>query len=146
MCAFLQIWRWVLLPILVGNDLPRHDLPYSKGFMKFGCQEPSKKCLTFETLVRQRGVWPVRKGPPLWNFGIFDKLYFFQRNEINLRGKKCTALFHTHNWEKSSFFNAFVRVFAQIYANTTQGEHNVPYPGPYRVNFNDVPLLSKDGP
>ena len=36
--------------------LPRHDLPYSKGFMKFGCQEPSKKCLTFETFVRQRGV------------------------------------------------------------------------------------------
>ena len=33
----------VRVPILVGNDLPRHDLPYSKGFMKFGCQEPSKK-------------------------------------------------------------------------------------------------------
>ena len=24
--------------------------------------------------------------------------------------------------------------------------HNVPYPGPNRVNFNDVPLVSKDGP
>ena len=46
---------------------------------------------------------------------------FFQRNEITLWGKKCTALFHTHNWEKSSFFNALVRVFAQIYANTWQG-------------------------
>ena len=64
----------------------------------------------------------------------------------NLQGKKCTALFHTHNWEKSSFFNALVRVFAQIYANTWQGGHNVPYPGPNRVNFNDVPLVSKDGP
>ena len=25
----------VRVPILVENDLPRHDLPYSKGFMKF---------------------------------------------------------------------------------------------------------------
>ena len=38
------------------NDLLSNDLPYSKGFMKFGCPEPSKKCLTFETFVRQRGV------------------------------------------------------------------------------------------
>ena len=36
----------VRVPILFGNDLPRNDLTYSKGFMKFGCQEPSKKCLT----------------------------------------------------------------------------------------------------
>ena len=42
--------------LLFGNDFPRHDLPYSKGFMKFGCQEPSKKSLTFETFVRQRAV------------------------------------------------------------------------------------------
>ena len=27
---------------------------------------------------------------------------FFQGNEITLRGKKCTALFQTHNWEKSN--------------------------------------------
>ena len=45
---------------------------------------------------------PIRKGPPLWNFGISYELYFFQGNEIILRGKKCTALFQTHNWEKSS--------------------------------------------
>ena len=32
--------------------------------------------------------------------------------------KKHTALFQTYNWEKSSFFNALVHVFAQIYANT----------------------------
>ena len=56
------------------------------------------------------------------NFGISDKLYFFLQNEIILRGKKHTALFQTYiisqlNWEKSSFFNALVRVFAQIYAN-----------------------------
>ena len=29
-------------------------------------------------------------------FGIFNELYFFQRNEITLWGKKCTALFQTH--------------------------------------------------
>ena len=65
----------VWVQILVGNDFSRHDLPYSKRFMEFGCQESSKKCLTFETFARQRGVWPVCKGPPLWNFGIFDKLF-----------------------------------------------------------------------
>ena len=48
----------VRVPILFGNDLPMHDFPYSKGFIKFGCQEPSKKYLTFETFVRQKGVWP----------------------------------------------------------------------------------------
>ena len=46
----------VRVPILFGNDLPRSDLPYTKGFMKFGCPEPSKKFLTFETFVRQSGV------------------------------------------------------------------------------------------
>ena len=44
------------VPILFGNDSPRSDLSYTKGFMKFGCPEPSKKCLTFETFVRKRGV------------------------------------------------------------------------------------------
>ena len=43
---------------------------------------------------------------------------FFRRNEITLWGKKHIALFQTHNWEKSSFFNMFVRVFARLYANT----------------------------
>ena len=32
----------VRVPILFGNDLPLNDWPYSKGFMKFGCLEPSK--------------------------------------------------------------------------------------------------------
>ena len=93
----------------------------------------SKICSYFSSVTYEILVFPI-------NF------IFFQRNEINLRGEKWTALFHTHNWEKSSFFNALVRVFAQIYANTWQVGHNVPYPGPNRVNFNDVPLVSKDGP
>ena len=45
---------------------------------------------------------------------------FSQGNEITLRCKKCTALFQAHNWEKSSFFNALVCVFAQIYAGEAQ--------------------------
>ena len=36
-------------------------------------------------------------------------------------GKKRTALFQTYDWEKSSFFNALVRLFAEIHANTWQG-------------------------
>ena len=55
---------------------------------------------------------------------------FFQRNEITLRGKKCTAFFQTHNWEKQVFFNALVRVFAQMYANTCPTP-----PRPNRVNM-----------
>ena len=31
----------VRVPILFGNDLPMNDWPISKGFMKFGCLEPS---------------------------------------------------------------------------------------------------------
>ena len=46
----------VRVKILFENELPGSDLPYSKGFMKFRCPEPSKKRLTFETSVRQRGV------------------------------------------------------------------------------------------
>ena len=38
----------VRVPILLGNYLPRSYLPYTKGFMKFGCPEPSKKCFVFE--------------------------------------------------------------------------------------------------
>ena len=37
----------VRVPILFGNYLPRSYLPYTKGFMKFGCPEPSKKMFDF---------------------------------------------------------------------------------------------------
>ena len=39
----------VRVQILYGNDFLLNYLPHSKGFMKIGCLEPSKKCLTFET-------------------------------------------------------------------------------------------------
>ena len=32
----------VRVPILVGNDLPRVDLSYSKGFMKLDAKNPPK--------------------------------------------------------------------------------------------------------
>ena len=35
------------VPILFGNDLFWNDLPYSKGFMKFRCLEPSKIMFDF---------------------------------------------------------------------------------------------------
>ena len=47
------------------------------------------------------------------NFGYFRQTLFFSAKRDNF-----TALFQTYNWEKSIFFNALVRVFAEIYANT----------------------------
>ena len=37
----------VRVPILFGNYFPRSDLPYTKGFMKFGCPQPSKTVFDF---------------------------------------------------------------------------------------------------
>ena len=37
----------VRVPILFGNGLLLNDLPYSKGFIKFGCLEPSKVMFEF---------------------------------------------------------------------------------------------------
>ena len=47
------------------------------------------------------------------NFVYFRQPLFFLQNEIIYRGKKHAGLFQTYNWEKSSFFNALVRVFAE---------------------------------
>ena len=41
----------VMVPILFGNDLLWDDLPYSKGFMKFGCLEPSKVMFDFWNIL-----------------------------------------------------------------------------------------------
>ena len=71
------------------------------------------------SLVREASD-PFRKGPPLWNCGISDKLHFFRQIEITLWGEKRTAFFQTYKWEKSSFFNDLIRVFAEMYANTWQ--------------------------
>ena len=56
-----------------------------------------------------------------------------------LWGKKHTALFQTYNWEKLSFINVLIHVFAKICANTWMeggggggGGHIFP-PGPNRV-------------
>ena len=47
------------------------------------------------------------------------------------------------NWEKSSSFNALVRVFAQIYANTWQRGHNVP-PPLGQIGLKSILPFSKD--
>ena len=51
-------------------------------------------------------------------FCISEELYLFPPKRDDIRGKKRTALFQTHNWEKSSFFSTLVLVFAPVYANT----------------------------
>ena len=113
----------VRVPILFGNYLPRSYLPYTKGFMKFGCPEPSKKVFDFRNFCSsKRRLTRFVRVPPYEILVFPTNFIFFQGNEITLRGKKCTALFQTHNWEKSSFFNMLVRLFAQIYANTWQGQ------------------------
>ena len=109
----------VRVPILFGNDLRRSDLPYTKGFMKLGCPEPSKNVFDFWNFCSsKRRLTRFVRVPPYGIWVFPTNFIFFQGNKITWRGKKCAALFQTHNWEKSSFFNELVRVFEQIYANT----------------------------
>ena len=61
-------------------------------------------------------VGEVRKGPPL-KLRLFSTNFIFSAKRDHLEGKKRSALFQTYSWEKSSFFNALVCVFAQVYAN-----------------------------
>ena len=68
----------------------------------------------------------INKGHPYEILAFPTNLIFLQRNQTTLRGKKCTALFQTHNQEKSSFFNVLLRIFAEICADMCQGGHNVP--------------------
>ena len=62
---------------------------------------------------------------PPYEILVFPTNFIFsRRNQITLRGKKCTALFQTHNWEKSSFSissYAYLHRYTQI-----DGGHNVP--------------------
>ena len=55
----------VRVPILVENDLPRHDLPYSKGFMKFGCEDPSKTMFDLSNFISsKRRLTQFERVPP----------------------------------------------------------------------------------
>ena len=62
------LWLWMRN----WNSLPSSSLNSIWPGLFWCIRDP----LTFETLVCQRGVWPVCKGPPLWNFGISD-IHFF---------------------------------------------------------------------
>ena len=57
----------------------------------------------------------VCKGPPLWNFGISDELYFFLRNEIISWGKKRSTLFQTHNFLMGKVFSTRSYVYLHSY-------------------------------
>ena len=55
----LNVFGWVRLgfQFFFGKHLPMSDLPYSKGFMKFACREPSK-------FFVKEAFDPVPKVPP----------------------------------------------------------------------------------
>ena len=56
-------------------------------------------------LFTSRGVFdPVCECPPYKILVFLTNFNFFRRKEKILLGQKCTALFQTHKWEKSSFF------------------------------------------
>ena len=60
------------------NDLPRNDLPYSKGFMKFGCPEPSKKMFDFWNFcLSKRRLTRFVRVPPY-------EIWRVEKNEHNL--------------------------------------------------------------
>ena len=51
------------------------------------------------------GKWhsrPPRDPPPFMANAILNFHFDYWHPSLTLRGKKCTALFQTHNWEKSS--------------------------------------------
>ena len=83
----------VRVPILFGNDLPRSDLPYTKGFMKFGCPEPSKKVFDFWNFCWSK--WHLTRFvrvPPYEILVFPTNFIFFQGNEITLWGKSVLVL------------------------------------------------------
>ena len=67
----------VRVPILFGNDLLWNDLPYSKGFMKFGCLEPSKIMFDFRNvLLVERCLTQFVRVPP-YDILVFLKNFIF---------------------------------------------------------------------
>ena len=93
----------VRVPILFGNNLLWNDLPHSKWY-KFGCLEPSKIIFDFwNVLLVKRHLTKFVSVPPYEILVFLISIILFQRNERILWGKKFTALFQTHDWEKWSF-------------------------------------------
>ena len=72
-------------------------------------------CQGHEGLLFQKRKRHTEK---MWDLTL---TWFFSANKATLKGEKCTtAFFQTHNWDKSWFFNAAIRMFAWIYANITK--------------------------
>ena len=91
----------VWVPTLVGNDLPRHNLSYLKGLMKFGCQEPSKKMFDFWNfcLSKRRLTWFIRASP--YKILVFVRIFFLHKTRI-LNGVKNVLPFSKLKTEKIS--------------------------------------------
>ena len=72
-------------------------------------------------LSRSRGSsFPKREETyrEMWDLTL---TWFFLANKATSKGEKCTnAFLQTHNWDKSWFFNAAIRMFAWVYANMTK--------------------------
>ena len=69
-------------------------------------------------------------------YWYFWRTLFFRLNEIIFWGKKHMALFQTHNWKKSSFFQHAHTCSCEVIRKYVTGEGNVPPnpPGFNRVN------------
>ena len=77
----------VRVPILFGNYLPRSYLPYTKGFMKFGCPEPSKKVFDFRNFCSsKRRLTRFVRVPPYEILVFPTNFIFFSRKRDNFTG------------------------------------------------------------
>ena len=82
-------------------ELSGTDLPYSKGFRKFGCPELSKKSLTLIQLFFVGGAFDPDPDADPYEILVSPPNYFFFFSKTrSLYG----VYFQTQNWEKSSFF------------------------------------------
>ena len=83
-----------------------NDLPFSKGFMKFGWPEPSKRIFDFwNFLLVEKAFDPVCKGPSsLIKFWHFRRTSFLFDNARKFYGVKSVLFFfQTYNWEEPNF-------------------------------------------
>ena len=103
-------------------ELSGTDLPYSKGFRKFGCPELSKKSLTLIQLFFVGGAFDPDPDADPYEILVSPPNYFFFFSKTrSLYG----VYFQTQNWEKSSFLNV------RIYTNTWQGSFSTSLLPPY---------------
>ena len=75
----------VRVPILFGNDLLWNNIPYSKGYMKFGRLEPSKIIFEFCVLLVKRCLTQFVRAPP-YEILVFLMNFIFSVKRDNFMG------------------------------------------------------------